>query len=107
MMSSLATAQPFISFIVAIIEMAIRDATCFRKPRKYRQLYYADAEKVRAIELRAASARDFLSKENKKFKHYCGLLGLDPEWVAKKAWIIINEFDESDKRKVSYLRGQK
>jgi hypothetical protein len=46
-------------------------------------------------EANASGARRFIDKDNRLFKYYCGLLGLEPEYVAKNLKKRIQKWDDT------------
>jgi hypothetical protein len=105
-MSSTEKYHSHINFIVSIIEIAIRDALRFRKPRGFSELRSILPKKEqKGAEFTSAEARAFLSSDCKIFRYYCGLIDLDHEWVAKKAWVVINKRDNSYKKVENEIRN--
>jgi len=96
MINSFEHFQPQITLIVNVIATAIKDAMCYRNPRDFFEILRSEKKKGNS-ELRASEARAFLDRRCRIFCYYCGLVGLDPEWVEKKAWQIINSKDKGER----------
>lgn len=96
MLDSIERAAPEIGFIVNIISMAVKDAMRYKSPPSLSYILSQDLlKKVSKSLLMCAEARAFLSLNCRIFRYYCTLIGLDPEWVHRKAWVLINEHDSA------------
>jgi hypothetical protein len=84
---------------LAIINNAITDSKLIKyDPRicQYTKLpYFAENYIVK-------KARNWVSINNKYFKKYCNLIGLNEEWVFKVIWDEIIRLDNAEKQLVSY-----
>ncbi len=71
------------ALIYAVLDRALSDA-CSRNKSK---------------ECEPDGARKFINPKNLDFIFYCELVDLEPDWVAKMMWQIINQHDKDKRRR--------